>query len=657
MDGDGDLPLGSASGAHQKINPMTYRPEIDGLRALAVLAVIVFHAKANLLPGGYLGVDVFFVISGYLITKILLRNNLAVQTNLITFYERRIRRIAPAFFVVMSASIIAAWFLMPTLQIKDFGRSLVAAAAFSSNIWFSRSSGYFDVGAEERPLLHTWSLGVEEQFYLVYPLLLYWAHGRSERLVRLLVLSGLAGSFALYLMRWEAHPIDTFYLLPTRAWELLTGAVVALWSPRGLNRIKRLYAEFPALLALASLLTVLVIPTPQAQTSPWYQVAAVVFTALILSLTQRQVYATRILAWRPLVALGLLSYSAYLWHLPVFAVGRMLSINPLGADIVIALVCTTFLLSACTWRWIERPARRLDFGSRRTVFVSMGIGTFMVALIGAGLAWSNWIHRLRLSPEILELETAIQEESDDRQRAIFSGTCSFDGQHGRYRVFSEFISAWDCWGSTTPRTVVVGDSHAADIAMSLRSIGWDIGQMTGAGCSIVPSQMAETCRQQFDFIRRNAAAKGLNVLVLGNRFRPSELTEESRREIEDYWFWPGVKIWFFTGLPETTNLASLRPRATMHSLDINSLQLDEAGSLPSEHFAELLARDKPDLRVFNSRKLICGIDQEAACTWHTHGKVLLIDGQHLTVEGAVLFGRRIAEMTGTLVERSYSRLE
>ena len=204
-----------------------YRAEIDGLRALAVLPVILFHADFELFSGGFVGVDVFFVISGYLITTIIISEMTEGKFSIINFYERRARRILPALFFVMFACIPFAWMWMLPSQMKDFSQSLIAVSLFASNILFWRESGYFDAAAEEKPLLHTWSLAVEEQYYVLFPifLILAWRFGKNRVFWMIVVIAAI--SLLLSELGWRKQPAANFYLAPTRAWELFAGSIAA----------------------------------------------------------------------------------------------------------------------------------------------------------------------------------------------------------------------------------------------------------------------------------------------------------------------------------------------------------------------------------------------------------------------------------------------
>lgn len=206
---------------------ITYRPEVDGLRTIAVLPVILFHAGFEFFSGGYVGVDIFFVISGYLITLIILREMENGNFSVVRFYERRARRILPALIAVIAISLPFAWVSMLPSEFKRFGQSLVAVATFSANIYFWRTTDYFSPAAEEQPLLHLWSLAVEEQYYVLFPLLLMigWRFGKSK----IFLMTVLTAGISLFLAEWwgRIHPYGNFFLLPTRAWELLTGSILA----------------------------------------------------------------------------------------------------------------------------------------------------------------------------------------------------------------------------------------------------------------------------------------------------------------------------------------------------------------------------------------------------------------------------------------------
>jgi peptidoglycan/LPS O-acetylase OafA/YrhL len=349
---------------------MHYRREIDGLRALAVLPVMFFHAGLLSFSGGFVGVDVFFVISGYLITKIILPETEAGMFTLATFYERRARRILPALFVMMVGCLPFAWLWLPPTDMEAFSQSLVATSLFSSNILFWQQSGYFEPSAELKPLLHTWSLAVEEQYYVLFPLLL----GLLLRLGKRWTIIALAGVALLSLAaaQWGSvvDPAATFYLLPTRAWELLIGVLIAFHaSDDNGSSPNILLCEFSSVVGL-SLLAVAVFGFDKVTPSPSvYTLVPTIGTALIIVFATPRTLVGRLLGHKLLVGVGLISYSAYLWHQPILAFARHRGLTEPGQLLLGALAMVAFVPAYLSWRFVETPFRKRGKFRRREVFV------------------------------------------------------------------------------------------------------------------------------------------------------------------------------------------------------------------------------------------------------------------------------------------------
>lgn len=337
---------------------MRYRTEIDGLRAFAVVPVILFHAGFESFSGGYVGVDVFFVISGYLITSIILSEMDEGKFSLINFYERRARRILPALFFVMAVCIPFAWFWLIPRDMEDFAQSLIAVSTFSSNFLFWSESGYFDTAAELKPLLHTWSLAVEEQYYILFPLFMVLTWRLSKR--RMLDL--LIGMFliSLVIAHWGAYniPSATFYLLPARGWELLLGVFVAFHFNRG--TADDLSSSLKQTLSLTGLLLIIYSVFAYSEQTPFpslFTLAPTLGTVLLILFTRKGTLAYRILSNRLMVSIGLISYSAYLWHYPLFAFAKHRSLSEPSMPQMALLCAITLLLAYLSWRFIEKPFR------------------------------------------------------------------------------------------------------------------------------------------------------------------------------------------------------------------------------------------------------------------------------------------------------------
>ena len=283
--------------ASKRTTSLKYRPEIDGVRALAVIPVILFHAGFELFSGGFVGVDVFFVISGYLITTILITDIENKRFSLVNFYERRARRILPALFFVMLVCLPFAWMWMLPNQIKDFSQSLVAVSLFASNIQFWRESGYFEAAAELKPLLHTWSLAVEEQYYLLFPifLVLAWRFGKNKVFWMIVVMSAISLLFSEY--SWRKHPTANFYLAPTRAWELFAGSVAAFMVQK--NGVQK--NNLRALLGLAAIIFPIFVYDESTPFPSLYTLVPVMGVTLIILYADKQTLAAQILSTKAFV--------------------------------------------------------------------------------------------------------------------------------------------------------------------------------------------------------------------------------------------------------------------------------------------------------------------------------------------------------------------
>jgi peptidoglycan/LPS O-acetylase OafA/YrhL len=447
---------------------MEYRREIDGLRALAVLPVILFHAGFETFSGGFVGVDVFFVISGYLITTIILAELEQGKFSIINFYERRARRILPALFLVMLVCIPFAWFWLLPSDMKDFSQSLVAVSVFASNILFWRESGYFDTAAELKPLLHTWSLGVEEQYYVLFPLflMLFWKLGKRWMFVTL----GLVFVLSLAVAQWAAYakPVAAFYLLPTRGWELLTGAFIAFYfSQANPKDFGKFLSEFGGWLGVALILYAVF---AYSKTTPFpglYALVPTIGTLLIILFATKQTTVGKFLGNKVFVGIGLVSYSAYLWHQPLFAFARYRSNSELSNISLLVLLFCTFILAYVSWKFVEAPFRNrsvivklklLVFGAFfTTLFVTMGVyGSFK-----NGLEERFTIDRLKVlntfNGDKREFLNCFVDISNNTSEARLDDFCVI-GDKGKEPTF-----------------IVFGDSHAVSLANGFDAAAKEIG--------------------------------------------------------------------------------------------------------------------------------------------------------------------------------------
>jgi peptidoglycan/LPS O-acetylase OafA/YrhL len=351
---------------------VTYRADVDGLRAVAVLAVVIFHAFPELLPGGFVGVDIFFVISGYLICGIIFRSLESGGFSFTEFYARRVRRIFPALILMLAAVLGVGWFVLISPEYKTLGLNAAGGAAFVSNFLLWQQSGYFEPDARSNPLLHLWSLGVEEQFYLAWPLLLYLAW--RLRVVLLLTVGALALSLAACLLLSTSDLIAAFYSPLTRLWELQAGALIAYNAPRFSLRGENTIALLGAALLVAAFLFINehIFPGPLI-------LLPVAGTALLIA--NPKAIPNRFLLGNPaMVGIGLISYPLYLWHWPLLSFTWIVNGGAPSVGVRTALIATAVILSCATYRFVEHPIR--TGARRRQMIVPLAAGLAVAGLAG-----------------------------------------------------------------------------------------------------------------------------------------------------------------------------------------------------------------------------------------------------------------------------------
>lgn len=381
---------------------MKYRAEIDGLRALAVLPVILFHAGFEWFRGGFVGVDVFFVISGYLITSIIISEMVERKFSIINFYERRARRILPALFFVMAVSLPFAWLWLSPSNLKDFGQSLIAVSTFSSNILFWSESGYFDTAAELKPLLHTWSLAVEEQYYILFPifLILTWPLGIKWILILLLIVFFTS----LGVAQWGAYnsPSAAFFLLPTRGWELLIGVFAAIYLKNNAHLKSYSLNQVLSLLGFGMIVYSIIAFDKTTPFPSLYALIPTVGTGLLILCSVPKTLIHKLLSMKFISGIGLISYSAYLWHQPLLAFARHRFLGEISDLILISLCLISMVLGWFSWKFIEAPFRNKKTFTRKTVFLFSIICIVIFTSLGLLLHFKNgYGERVKFTEELV----------------------------------------------------------------------------------------------------------------------------------------------------------------------------------------------------------------------------------------------------------------
>lgn len=489
-------------------NPSThlkYRSDIDGLRAIAVLSVVGFHAFPEWVKGGFVGVDIFFVISGYLISTIIFQGLERGDFSYADFYARRIKRIFPALITVLLTSLAFGWLVLTGDEYRQLGRHAIAGAGFVSNFMVWNESGYFDNREETKPLLHLWSLGIEEQFYILWPLLLGWSFRRKWNLLRLTIVIAVA-SFAWNIYSMTGDPVGAFYSPLSRFWELMLGGILAyltLHKSRYLPQ-KPQWQSTLGLILIALSITLL---NKERAFPGWWALAPDAGALLVISAGPRAWLNRWLLSNPLLVWIGLISYPLYLWHWPLLSFARIMGSQVPPDGIRIVLVLVSLRLASWTYNSVEKPIR-LEKGN---LIVTSGLCLFMVGIVYFGY-WASvqptntdivlntiFLHQSGESPadakdiyapalkkyaEILKAEPDyVARLKKDRWTATRSPYC-----HLFYQPFEQYkLGIGTCVTLSSPRKniLIIGDSHAADLYMALVHTNkqFNFLQLTGVKCT------------------------------------------------------------------------------------------------------------------------------------------------------------------------------
>ncbi len=652
-----------------------YRPDIDGLRAFAVLAVVAYHAFPSRAPSGFIGVDVFFVISGYLISRILCDDLVAGRFTFLNFYARRVRRLLPALTVVLAAAWALGALLLLGVDFKNLGKHIACGSAFVSNMLLWREAGYFDHAAELKPLLHLWSLAVEEQFYLAWPLLLALAWRRRWDL-RAVAAAVFLGSFAFNLWGTTRYGSEVFYLLPARMWELMVGCGLALYerTPSG-RKLPAAAASFAgAALAGAALLTI-----DGSRPYPgWWGLLPTSAAALLLRAGPDAWVNRRLLSAKPAVLIGKISYPLYLWHWVLFAFARIVGYGTPAASTRAALAALSGLLAWLTWRFVELPVQRapsadLSDRAKETRFVAAGAAVVAATwLLGAGtwaargLPWRypameavaaeffwqlppelDCSRRFGLPKDDYCVRTAgppaVLLWGDSHANHLFPGLAA-GGAGGPLAVAQ--VGKGNCPAADGVDRVIGGRSYGCAAAYE-RARALADGEFASARVIVLSSQIpwdldaAPGAPSFWRAAAPDAAAKSSRASLLDGLSRTvSRLESQGRRVV----FALDVPELGFDPV-ECDGARPFFPRARRRAVcSVSRAQVD-AQQKDYRAFVAQLAALHPRLTVFDPLPAFC---DASSCSAVRDGLPLYRDGSHLTVRGSRLIGRVLADRLAAL---------
>jgi len=467
---------------------IAYRPDIDGLRAIAVLSVVAYHVEPQRFRGGFVGVDIFFVISGFLISSIIFKELETGSFSILEFYIRRVRRIYPALAIVLACTCVAGWlFLLPT-DFVALGKQILGGSTFVANVVLWWQSGYFSDDAIRKPLLHLWSLGVEEQYYLFFPLLCALFYRAKSRWNLPAVFAAVAIiSMIINVAFVNRYPDASFYLPFARLWELFLGAGLALYVQRSIHtwetHLNPVGRTAVGILGLAMIGVSIIVINERHAFPGWWALLPTVGTALVIFAGPLAWANRTLLSWKPVVWVGLISYPLYLWHWPLFSFSRLINEGPRSRFVLDPmLVLSSFVLAYLTYRFVETPIRHVKDGARRRrgalwlVGCVLATGAFGAVVIAGHGFPSRW------PSSIVGLDHKFGE---DLQVAAHGRRCFLEADQSPKDFGSECVDP-EAGHEGQPLVMVWGDSHAADLMPGFRALqpktGWRMAQITASLC-------------------------------------------------------------------------------------------------------------------------------------------------------------------------------
>jgi len=612
---------------------MKYRAEIDGLRAMAVLSVILFHAGFEWFSGGFIGIDVFFVISGYLITTIIISEMAEGKFSIVNFYERRARRILPALFFVMAACLPFAWLWLTPNDLKNFGQSLIAVSTFSSNILFWLEGGYFDTATELKPLLHTWSLAVEEQYYILYPifLMLTWRLGVK----RILILLSIVFLLSLGIAQWGAYnsPIATFYLLPTRGWELLVGVFAAFYLKYNTHLKSQTINQALSLLGFSMIVYSIIVFDETTPFPSLYTLITTIGTGLLILCAVPKTAVHKLLSLKPIVGIGLISYSAYLWHQPLLAYTKYMFLEEVSNILLFSLCIVSLVMAWFSWRFIEKPFRQKLTFKRKFFFKCSLVGILFFTFAGLWLA---------------SVDDVLKYYPPEKQKVLSRFIDPSDYVHKLHKNIrlKEFDKT-----NKKKDILIIGDSHSEDLVNA--AFEGDLNKEYEFSSYYIPNSCGALFIRDKDFIN-NLSNECKKIQPLNNNNLLKQISIADQIWIISSWRDDHVK----TMNKSLSNLLNLNENVILFGTKnfyargfkwysdndiqkwekpvlqenyLNSLKETTAINDSLRKVATLL-----NINFANTQHLIC--NQKDFCSNYINGDIISYDGVHLTPHGARILG-------------------
>ncbi len=629
--------------------PRAYRPDVDGLRAVAVACVVAYHYFPGTVRGGFVGVDIFFAISGFLITSLIAEALEGGRFSFREFYARRMRRIFPALAVTLAFCLVVGAFLLDVSEYRELGLQTAAGAGFLSNALLWSEAGYFDELAVYKPLLHLWSLAIEEQFYLLWPAALYlWA--RFRRPLWPLAAACAAASFALNLYLSAVDQVADFYFIFSRIWELLLGAALALAAP-GALRARPLLANGVAAIGVALIVASVLLTTASQPFPGWRAVGPTLGATLLIAAGPGALFNARILAARPMVAIGKISYPIYLWHWPLLVFARYAVGGEFGPPVRWALIAISVVLSQATYIYVEKPIRLGAPRARRTAYAAVAIAA--LGLVGlrdfreGGLFFPNATF-VRIANEgdigFREYGRYVAARSTPCDVKAFSLTAN--------RPVDPLRCSQSIAGAS-PEIVILGDSHADHLYAGLVEAlpGHNVADYAE---SAMPSIEDPSFASVYQALAATPSVKA--VVVSGAwKIRLSHLRKgENFREEFDrtarFLIAAGKRVYFVNDVPyfefRVGRCKFAGGFGLPHRCDEDESELESQLAAYAGDLAAVVAAN-PGARLIDTAHMFCA---DGRCSMAFGGKLLYRDSNHLNINGTRFIGAKIVAAAPDLAQ-------
>jgi peptidoglycan/LPS O-acetylase OafA/YrhL len=629
-----------------------YRADIDGLRAFAVLSVVGFHAFPKWVKGGFIGVDVFFVISGFLISTIIFDNLERNRFSFVEFYSRRVKRIFPALLLVLIASFAFGWFALPPDDYKQLGKHIAAGAGFISNLVLWSESGYFDDAAETKPLLHLWSLGIEEQFYIVWPFLLWVARKRRFNLL-LLTVTVATVSFALNIFKIHSDPVATFYSLQTRLWELSIGSILAYLALFHQSALQRIQLQNKNLLSLGgcALLAVGILLITIARAFPgWWALLPTVGTALVISAGSQAWINRSLLSNGVLVWFGLISYPLYLWHRPLLTFAHTVAEDIPSPKVRVTAVVISILLAWLTYELIEKPIRLGKHGKAKTIILIV----LMTAVGFVGYDCFRLDGLISRPGSLFKIKNAgdIGHETFLKYQAREFYRCTPTDIQKASPVWGDQVRCFQSKKSEVKDIAIIGDSHAEHLFIGLAE------QLARANIvyylqNSLPVVSNKEFEKIFQYVVRD---KDITTVILAAFWigrinsvpENSNLGNELIKTVEELSA-AGKKVYVTDDVP-SFSFPAKQCKYETNWIHTNKCVEDKEVFLQQyrKYLPILeLVKERTNVQILKTAGYFCN---EKFCSMEREGSILYSDADHLSINGSRYLGKMLVENNPELAE-------